>query len=140
MNRFLHLLGYCKNDLMVNMTFQICKFTMNEPVFLNYRPSLVAASAVILCANVYARDKEAYESTGVFKHGKVPSKNHDSFFLLSRKLALNPLLRVNTEIWNNQKVMSSTGITYTALKPCLYDLANFIRESLSPDRLYGFDL
>ena len=72
LRRFLHLLGYNKNDLMVNMTFQICKFTMNDPVFLNYRPSVIAASAVILSANIYERDKEAHESTGVFKHGKVP--------------------------------------------------------------------
>ena len=88
MYRFLHLLGYNKNDLMLNMTFQICKFTMNEPVFLNYRPSMIAASAVILCANIYMRDKEAIESTGVFKRGKVPVKNDDSFFLLSSRFSL----------------------------------------------------
>ena len=72
MNRFLHLLGYNQNKIMVNMAFQICKFTMNEPVFLNYQPSVIAASAVILSANIHARDVEDYESTGVYKHGKVP--------------------------------------------------------------------
>ena len=101
---------------------------------------MIAASAVILSANIYMRDKEEIESTGVFKRGKRPFENHDSFFLLSSKFVLNPLLRVNTKIWNNQKVTERTGIKYTALKPCLYNLANFIRESLDPDRLHGFDL
>ena len=86
MHRFLHLLGYQKNDLMVNMTFQICKFTMNEPVFLNYRPSMIAACIVILSANIYTRDKESYQSTGVFKQGKVLNENEHSFF----KIARNP--------------------------------------------------
>ena len=49
------------------MTYQMCKFTLNEPVFLNYQPSMIAACAVILCANINMRDKEFYESTGVFK-------------------------------------------------------------------------
>ena len=36
--------------------------------------------------------------------------------------------------------MENTGITYTSLKQCLYELANFVRESLVPDRMHGFDL
>ena len=88
MYRFLHLLGYNKNDLMLNMTFQICKFTMNEPVFLNYRPSVIAACAIIISVNIYMRDKEAHDSTGVFKDGKVPFRNDDSFFLLSSRFSL----------------------------------------------------
>jgi hypothetical protein len=72
MHRFLHLLGLDKNLFSVKMTYQMCKFTLNEPVFLNYQPSMIAACAVILCANINMRDKEFYESTGVFKQGKVP--------------------------------------------------------------------
>ena len=143
MHRFLHLLGYQRNDLMGHMTFQICKFTMNEPVFLNYRPSVIAASAVILCANIHTRDKEAYESTGVFKQGNVPVENAESFFLLSGTLSSGdqkPLLQVNTQIWNTQRVVENTGVKYSALKNCLFELANFIRESLVPDRMQGFDL
>ena len=60
LDRFLHLLGFNKIDLMVNLTFQMCKFTMNDPHFLKYRPSMVAACAVIICANIYMRDKESY--------------------------------------------------------------------------------
>ena len=37
-------------------------------------------------------------------------------------------------------MLEVTGITYKALKQCLYELANYIRESLTPDRLYGFNL
>ena len=88
MHRFLHLLGYSKNVLLVEMTFKLCKFTINEPVFLNYRPSMIAACAIIICANMHMRDKEAYESTGVFKKGKVPLRNDDSFFLLSSRFSL----------------------------------------------------
>jgi len=36
--------------------------------------------------------------------------------------------------------MKVTGYTYSALKQCLHELANYIRESLAPDRLKGFDL
>ena len=75
MDRFLHLFGFNKSQLMVDMTYQICKFTMNEPAFLNYRPSMIAACAVTICANIYMRDKESYESTGVFTQGIVPTEN-----------------------------------------------------------------
>ena len=75
MDRFLQLLGFNKSRLMVKMTYQICKFAMNEPVFLNYRPSMISACAVILCANIYMRDKEQYESTGVFSQGNFPTEN-----------------------------------------------------------------
>ena len=53
MHRFLHLLDFNKNQLMAGMAFQICKFSMNAPVFLNYRPSVIAACAVILSANIH---------------------------------------------------------------------------------------
>ena len=87
MDRFLQLLGFNKSKLMVNMTYQICKFAMNEPGFLNYTPSIIAGCAVVICANIYMRDKESYESTGVFKNGKIPSSNTTSFFRLSSNLS-----------------------------------------------------
>ena len=87
MDRYLQLLGFNKSKLMVNMTYQICKFTMNEPAFLNYKPSIIAACAVIICANIYMRDKESYESTGVFAKGKVPTPNTTSFFRMSTDLS-----------------------------------------------------
>jgi len=143
LDRFLHLLGYNKIDLMVNLTFQMCKFTMNDPYFLKYRPSMIAACAVIICSNIYMRDKESYESTGVFAKGTMPTANDKSYFCLTSDLSCSKrtvLLQVNTQVWNNQQVLEVTGITYKALKQCLYELANYIRESLTPDRLYGFDL
>ena len=36
--------------------------------------------------------------------------------------------------------MEGTGFTYAAIKKCLYELAKFIRDSLKPDRMNGFDL
>ena len=95
---------------------------------------MIAACAVIICANIYMRDKESYESTGVFAKGTIPTANDKSFFrLTSNKRTV--LLQVNTQVWNNQQVLEVTGITYKALKQCLYELANYIRESQTPDRL-----
>ena len=89
------------------------------------------------------RDKESYESTGVFAQGNVPTANDKSYFCLTSNLSRSKhtvLLQVNTQVWNNQKVLKVTGYKYTALKQCLYELANNVRDSLTPDRLYGFDL
>jgi len=39
MERFLRLLGYNQNTVVVEMGFQICKFALNDALFLKYRPS-----------------------------------------------------------------------------------------------------
>ena len=47
---------------------------------------------------------------------------------------------MNTNIWNNPKVVSVTGYSMSMIKEPLYELSKFIRENLTPDRLEGFDL
>ena len=44
------------------MSFQICKFQLNDSKFLKYAPSQIAACTVIICYNIYKRDKEKKES------------------------------------------------------------------------------
>jgi hypothetical protein len=39
MERYLRILGYDLNRTVYDMAFQICKFQLNEAIFLNYRPS-----------------------------------------------------------------------------------------------------
>jgi hypothetical protein len=50
------------------------------------------------------------------------------------------LLRFNTEIWNNPKVASLTGYSIEMIRDPLYEMASFIQENLSPNRLEGFDI
>ena len=43
-------------------------------------------------------------------------------------------------MWNNAEIVKTTGYPMSTLKPCLYDLAFFARDSLNPNRLWCFDL
>ena len=50
------------------------------------------------------------------------------------------LLRFETDMWNNARVAGLTGYSIDMIKQPLYDLASFIQENLSPNRLEGFDI
>lgn len=67
------------------MSFQICKFQLNESRFLNYVPSMISACALLLSINIYERDLERYQSTGFFKNCGVN----------------NGLVALNLAMWNN---------------------------------------
>jgi hypothetical protein len=47
---------------------------------------------------------------------------------------------LNTDFWNNERVVSITGYKISELKPLIKELSMFIRNSLRPDHLAGFDL
>lgn len=47
---------------------------------------------------------------------------------------------LNTKIWNNSKVVETTGYSMDTLKECLFDLATFMSQNLHPDRLKGFNI
>ena len=53
MERYIRLLGYDKNETVLRLAYQICKFSMNEAEFLDYKPSQIAASAVIISINIF---------------------------------------------------------------------------------------
>ena len=56
MERYLRLLGYQSNTTVNDMSYQMCKFQLNDASFLEYRPSEIAAAAVILSINIYEED------------------------------------------------------------------------------------
>ena len=57
MERYLRILNYDINKSVVySMAYQICKFSQNDSLFLNYRPSQLAAAAVLISINIYERD------------------------------------------------------------------------------------
>jgi len=123
MERYLRVLAYDLNRSVFDMSFSICKFQLNEAKFLDYRPSQVAACAVILSVNIFEEDNQKTKNTNFFK---PPGKKG--------------LKELNTDIWNNEQVVSVTGFCVTDLKACLHDLAEFISLNLSPNRLETFDL
>ncbi len=40
------------------MTYQLCKYQLNDSRFLNYNPSMIAACASIIAINIYEKDLE----------------------------------------------------------------------------------
>jgi hypothetical protein len=58
LERYLMVLQYDKKTSVVySMAYQICKFSQNDSMFLVYRPSQLAAAALIICINIYQRDE-----------------------------------------------------------------------------------
>ena len=49
-------------------------------------------------------------------------------------------LELNTKIWNNEEVFNITNYSIDHLKKCMFDLALFISNNLSPNRLECFDI
>ena len=122
MERFLRILDYDKKTPVVySMAYQMCKFSQNDSMFLQHRPSQLAAAACIISINIF--------------EGNVSDGKESSFFKTK-----NGQLILNTDIWNNPRVVSLTGFSILMIKEPLYQLAQFIRENLTPDRLEGFDL
>ena len=116
---------------------------------MSYRPSKLAACSVLIAINIFKRDEEEYQKTGVFagnqgsldQFGLEPKHNDQSFFVISptKKDGMNQLL-LDTNKWNNPTVVAVTGYTMEMLVKPLSDMAAFIRENLNPDRLEGFDI
>jgi len=122
LERYLRILNYDLNEIIFDMSYQICKFQLNDAQFLTYRPSQIAASALLLAINIYEKDI------------KKPSNN--DFFKNSRKVGSQ--IEFNTEIWNNEFVHKLTFHSMEDIKQCLYDLSMFICNNLQPNRLEGF--
>lgn len=120
----MRILNYDTNKTIQDMAFQICKFQLNDSRFLNYKPSVVAACAVILSINIYEKDREHHSSKGFFSNCKVTGG----------------LQEMNLHIWNNSTVNQLTRYSINDLKPCLVELSQFISNNLSPNRLEGFDI
>lgn len=124
MERFLRLLNYDQNQIVYDMSYQICKFQLNDSMFLDYRPSQIAAAAVLISINIFERDAEKNR------------KPEDSFF----KFDLEENKLFNTDVWNNPEIVKSTGYSIEFLKDVIYKLSTFIKNNLTPNRLEGFNL
>ena len=52
-DRYLRILGYHNSDVVLMMSYELCKFSMNDDMFLNYKPSVIAACCVLLSINIF---------------------------------------------------------------------------------------
>jgi len=55
-DRYLRILNYNKVEQIVNMCYEMCKFSLNHETFLEYRASQIAACSVILSINIYLKE------------------------------------------------------------------------------------
>lgn len=90
---------------------------------MNYRPSEIAAASVIIAANIH--EKQQID--------RLQADNHDT----EGHRTLEPF---RTDIWDNPLVASQTGYRFDQLREATYDLSAFMRKSIVPDKLEGFDL
>lgn len=58
LERYLRIFDYDHHKLVKLYAYSICKFAMYDATFLNYRPSQIAACAVIMSINIQHRDDE----------------------------------------------------------------------------------
>jgi len=86
----------------------------------------VAACSVLLAINIYEWDAEKNK------------KSHRNFF--KNSATRGGRIALNLDIWNTEQVLSLTGYSVEDLSECLFDLAVFIWNSLSPNRLENFDI
>ena len=94
MERYLRILNYHKNEIVVDIAYQLCKFSLNEASFLNYRPSQIAAAAVILSINIYEKD--------------MRNQKRRAEFFKDSQINQEGLTELNTRIWNNEYVYNIT--------------------------------
>ena len=136
-SRFLRLLDFDSVDSVRSITHKITMLAMNDSSFLSCRPTILAASSIIISINIYKNDelrkictRSSTEEimTESFENTLSDFKNEDK------------LLRLNTDMWNNLKILSATGLTIETLRTPIYNLANFMCENLNPNKLGEFDL
>ena len=54
----MRILNYHESQVIFEMSYQICKFSLNDANFLKYQPSQIAASALLLSINIFELDRE----------------------------------------------------------------------------------
>ena len=63
-DRYLRILGYHKEDVVKMMSYELCKFSLNEEIFLKYKPSMIAACSVILSINIFENEEGSSSING----------------------------------------------------------------------------
>lgn len=133
-DRFMHVLDYAQQPVIQMMSNEIAKFSLNDEKFLDYRPSELAATSVILSVNIFKKEQMDFlKENEQDQNGEVTP-----FHELSKDDPEKYIL--NTSIWNKLEVVHATGYSMSMLKRPLYDLAKFIEQNLEPNRLEAFYL
>jgi hypothetical protein len=117
LERFLKVLGYDDNNIVKDMALEICKFSLNDPIFLNYRPSMVAACSLLISINIFENNS-----------GK-------NLKFIENCRQNSGLRQMNLQIWNTQEVHLTTGYSIEEIKKCLYDLSLLISNNNLSDTL-----
>ena len=99
------------------MALEICKFSLNDPSFLNYRPSMVAASALLISINIFENNS-----------GK-------NLRFIQNCQQSSGVRQMNLKIWNTEEVHTVTGYSLEEIKKCLYDLSVLISNNNLSDTL-----
>lgn len=78
LERYLRILGYDLNKIIFDIAFQVCKFSLNDAKFLNYAPSKIAASSLLLAINIFEWDayknhnsKKGFFNECTVKNGRI---------------------------------------------------------------------
>ena len=89
---------------------------MNDSKFLAYRPSQLAACAVIIAVNIYKRDYEILHQDGIFSNDV--SKQEKSFFKFSTNKCPETnknLIVFNIDFWEGSNIVKLSGYTISSL-------------------------
>ena len=85
MERYLRILDYDRNQIVKEMTYEICKFQLNDPCFLNYRPSMISACALLISINIYEKNEQEKQKKKLIVNSQIDLE----------------LYEMNFDIWNN---------------------------------------
>jgi len=62
-DRYLRMLNQHKEEVLLMMSNELCKFSLNEVTLLKYKPSIIAACSVILSINIFKREECTFDNT-----------------------------------------------------------------------------
>ena len=104
LERFLRILKYDQNRTVYDMSYQICKFQLNDSMFLEYRPSQIAACSAIIAINIFERDqmeaaKQGSKPSSRKSNSKKPRTKSDKMSNSKNSKMKNHKCRPNTRRW-----------------------------------------
>lgn len=123
LERFLRILKYDQNRTVYDMSYQICKFQLNDSMFLEYRPSQIAACSAIIAINIFERDQMEAAKQGSKPSSRKSSKTYEPTPNFFKPVAPGELRKFNTSIWDNKEILTLSGYPITMIKEPLYQLA-----------------
>ena len=121
---------------------------MNSPQFLKYRPSQIAACAVIIAINIQKRSEMLLRATNSPRAtATTPLAGRGAAKKLSQIISSDSLMNncdgdfeFKTAFWNNERVLRHTGYTIEMLKEPLYHLSTYLKQSHITQKMEHFNL